>query len=97
MDEAFAADGDADVQFLVREMHEYQIARLELAARDRRSRMQLFVRGTRHPNARAARRIRDQAAAVEAAGRGTAKAIGLTEHGRCEIDHDGARAGGGPG
>src|ERR1700722_6061024 len=97
MNEAFAADGDADVQFLVREMHEDQIARFEFATRDRRSRMQLFVRGARHPNARAVRRIRDQAAAVEAAGRGTAEAIRLTEHGRGEFDHDGARAGGGPG
>src|ERR1700676_1069424 len=94
MKEAFAADRDADMQFFVREMHEDKIARLEVAARNRFSGTQLFPRGTRHPNARAVGCIGNQAAAVEAAGRGTAEAIGLADHGRGEIDHDGPWVGG---
>src|ERR1700676_4073746 len=53
MNEAFAADRDADMQFFLREMHEDKIAGLEVAARNRVSGTQLFPRGTRHANARA--------------------------------------------
>ena len=88
MNEAFVADGDADVQFLVREMHEDKIALMHFAARDRRTRAQLFVRGTRYANAGAGRRIDDQPAAVEPARRVTAPSIRLPEHGLGAINDD---------
>src|SRR5882724_4304884 len=88
VNETLVVDGDTDVQFLVREMHEDKIALMHFAARDRRSRAQLFVRGTRHANAGAICRIHDQSAAVEPARRITAPSIRLTEHGLGAIDHD---------
>jgi len=87
MNEALVVDGDADVQFFVREMHEDKIALMHFAARDRRTRAQLFVRGTRHANAGTICRIHDQSAAVEPARRVTAPSIRLAEHGLGEIDH----------
>src|SRR5882757_5348726 len=88
MYEAFVADGNADVQFLVREMHEHKIALMHFAARDRLTRAQLLVRGTRYANAGAVRRIDDQPAAVEPARRLTAPSIRLPEHGFGAIDDD---------
>jgi hypothetical protein len=55
MNEAFAADGDADVQFLVRESHEYKIARPKVGATGLPARScSRAVRGTRMPAAFAA-------------------------------------------
>ena len=88
MNEAFVVNGDADVQLLVREVHEDKIAFMHLAARDRHTGVQLLVGGTRHVNTGAVRRIHDQSAAVEPAGRGTAPSIRLAEHGLGDIDHD---------
>ena len=88
MNEAFAAEGDADVQFLVREMHEDKISLMHFTARDRRTRAQLFVRGTRYANAGTGRRIDDQPAAVEPARRVTAPSIRLPEHGLGAINDD---------
>ena len=88
MNEAFVVDGDADVQFLVREMHEHEIALTHFTARDGCARVQLFVCGTRHANAGAICRVHDQSAAVEPAGRVTAPSIRLPEHGLGAIDHD---------
>src|SRR5260370_10997478 len=88
MNEAFVVYGDAVVQFLVREMHEDKIAFMHLAARDRHTGVQLFVRGTRHRNTRVLRRIRDQAAAVEPTGRSAAPTIRLADHGLGVIHHD---------
>ncbi len=53
MNESFVVDGDADVQFLVREMHEDQIALMHLAASDRLADAELLQRGARHGNIRA--------------------------------------------
>ena len=88
MNEAYVVNGDADVQLFVREVHEDKITFMHLAARDRCAGMQLFVRGTRHANTGAVRRIHDQSAAVEPARRGTAPSIRLAEHGLGAIDHD---------
>ena len=77
MNEAFVVNGDADVQLLVREVHEHKIALMQLAARDRHAGAQLFVSGARHGNTRTPCRIHDQSAAVEPAGRGAAESIGL--------------------
>src|SRR6202051_890922 len=90
VNEAFVVNGDADVQLLVREVHEDQIALMHFVARDRRTGVQLFVRGARNANTGAVRRIHHQPAAVESAGRGTAPAIRLAEHGLGAIDHDDA-------
>ena len=59
MDEAFAIDGDADVQFLVCEVHEDEITRLQFAASHRYSGSQLLLSGAGHGNAGAACRIHD--------------------------------------
>ena len=88
MNESLIVDGDADVQFLVREMHEDKVTPMHFAARDRRARAQLLVRGARHANAGTVRRIHDQSAAVEPARRVAAPSIRLTEHGLGAIDHD---------
>ena len=81
MNKALAVDGDADVQFFVREMHEDKIPRLQFAACDRHSGAQLFPRGTRYTHTGAVRRVHDQPAAVESAGSGAAESIRLAEHG----------------
>lgn len=47
MNEAFTVDCDTDVQFLAREMHEYEIPRLQLMAANGKSGMQLFLRRPR--------------------------------------------------
>ena len=73
MNESLLVDGDADVQFLARQVHEHEIARPHVAARHRHSYTHLFGRRTRHGNSGAARRVRDQSAAVESAGCGAAK------------------------
>ena len=51
MNEELFVERDADMQFLVREMHEDQIARLKLAPRNRHSAgsCSWAVRGTRMP------------------------------------------------
>jgi len=85
--EAIGVDGDADMQLLVREMHEDKIAGTHFAARDRLSDAQLFVCSTRHANACAVRGVHHQAAAVEPTGPGTTEAVRLAEHGHGEIDH----------
>jgi len=89
MNEAIGVDGDADMQFLVRQVHEDEIAPLQLAERHRHSGAELFLGRARHANAGAAGRIGHQSAAVEPAGRGAAEAILLADHGDGEIDHDG--------
>ena len=91
MNELLLADGDADVQFLARKVHEYQITGLHLAARDRHSDAHLFRRRTRDVNSGAVRRVHDQSTAVESAGRGAAESIRLAEHGQGAIDHHYAR------
>ena len=88
MNESIAVDGNADMQFFVCEVHEYKIAFMHLAARDRHAGAQLLVRGSRHRNTRASRRVRDQSAAIEPAGRGAAVAIRLAEHGQGIVDHE---------
>ena len=87
MNEAFVIDRDAHVQFLVSEMHEYQVAGLDAMATDGHAGAQLFLSGSRQLNPRAARGIYDQAAAVETAGRRAAKSIGLAEHRDRAVDH----------
>jgi hypothetical protein len=87
MNESLIVDGDADVQFLVREVHEDEIARLQCAARNGHPGAQLFPRSTRHTKAGTGRRVRDQSAAVEPAGRGSAESIRLAEHGHGDIDN----------
>lgn len=91
MNESLLVDGDADVQFLVREVHENEIAGAHLAARDRHSHAHLFRRRTRDTNSGAVRRVRDQSAAVESARRSAAESIRLAEHGQGAIDHYAAR------
>ncbi|MEA3198243.1 MAG: hypothetical protein QOF32_2295 [Gammaproteobacteria bacterium] len=88
MNESLAIEGDADMQFLVREMHEDKITLMHLAASDRLADAELFQRGTRHMNACTPRRIFDQSAAVEPARRGAAESIRLAEHGFGEVDHE---------
>jgi len=88
VNEALVVDDDADMQFLVRKMHEDQIAGAQFVAQHGHSRGQLFRRGTRHVKAGAIRRVGDQPAAVEAAGCGTSETIRLAEHGQGDIDHD---------
>ena len=88
MNEALLIDDDADVQFLVREMHEDEIAGAQFIAPHRHSGAQLFQRGTRYLDAGIVRRVEDQSTAVEAAGSGAAKSIRLAEHGHGAANHD---------
>ena len=89
MNEAIGVDHDTHMQFLVGQVHEDEIAHLQLAARHRHSGAELFLGRARHANTGATGRIGHQSAAVEPAGRGAAVAILLADHGPGEIDHDG--------
>ena len=86
VNEPLAVDGDADVQFLVREVHEDEIARLHLAASDRLAEAELLAGRTRYMNAGAGRRVHNQSAAIESAGRCAAEAIRLAKHGGGGVD-----------
>lgn len=91
VDEILIVDDDADMQFLVREMHENEIAGAQVVSRYGQARTHLLTRGARHMNSGAARRVVHQPAAVEAAGRGAAVSIWLSAHGQREANHLGAR------
>jgi len=93
MDEVLIVDDDADMQFLVREMHENEIAGAQFASRYGQAGAHLFARGARHMNSGAVRRVLHQSAAIEAARRGTAVPIRLAHHGQGETNHGRARAG----
>jgi hypothetical protein len=88
VNETLFVDGDTDMQFLVREPHEDEVARLKLVPGNRHSAGELLVRGARHAEAGAAGRVRDQTAAVESAGRGATPVIRLAKHGHGAINHD---------
>jgi hypothetical protein len=68
MDESIAADGDSDMQFLSRQVHEYQVACPQFVPGDGRSRVQLLVGRPRQMKARAAGRVYDESTAIESAG-----------------------------
>jgi hypothetical protein len=87
MDESIAVDGNPDVQFLARQMHEYEVAGLEFAPGDRRPCTQLLLCGSWQLNPRPAGRVYDETAAVEAAGCGAAVPVRLAEHGRGAVDY----------
>ena len=89
MNEPVVVDCNPDVQILVRQMHEHQVARPQCAARDWRARVQLFVRGSRQSNAGAAHGVDHEPAAVESAGRRAAPAVWLAEHGTGAVDDPG--------
>ena len=93
MDEVLIVDDDAHMQFLVREMHENEIAGTQFTSRYGGACAHLFVRGAWHMNAGAIRRVLYESAAVEAAGRGAAVSIGLAHHGQGETNHIGAWVG----
>ncbi len=59
MDKSVCVDCNADVQFLVRQVHEHKISRGNLGARDRYAEIQLLARGSRRMNPCAARGIYD--------------------------------------
>ena len=87
-------DCNPDVQILVRQVHENQVARLQCAARDGRPRVHLFSRGSRQLKAGAAHGVYDEPAAVESAGRSAAPSVGLAQHGTGAIDDPGPAVGG---
>jgi hypothetical protein len=86
MNKSLVVDCNPDVQILVREMHENQVARPQCAARDWRARLHLFLRGSRQSNAGAAHGVDHEAAAVESAGRSAAPPVWLAEHGFGAVD-----------
>src|SRR5665213_765188 len=87
MDEVLIVNDDADMQFLVREMHENEIAGTQFAPWYGQAGAYLFMRGARHMNPGAIRRVLHQSAALEAAGRRSAVSIGLAHHGQGETNH----------
>ena len=91
MNEARAVECNADMQFLAREVHENQIARLEILARYGRAEPPLLVRRARQMNTRAGSGVEHQAAAIEASGGRAAPPIRLTEHPQGIGDHHAAQ------
>jgi hypothetical protein len=94
MYEPLVVDRDPDVQILVCQMQEHEVACPQCAARDRRPRVHLFARGSRQLKAGAAHGVYDQPAAVESAGRSAAPPVWLAKHGTGAIDDPGPAVGG---
>jgi hypothetical protein len=82
MNESIAVDRDSDVQLLACQVHEHEVAGLQVGSRDRRARLKLFLGGSRQLYSSAAGGVHHESAAIEPPGRSTAVSIRLSEHGR---------------
>ncbi len=81
MYEAVGVERDSNVQFLTRQMHEYEVSGLQPGTGDGYAGMELLPGGAWHRNARTAGGIDHEAAAVETTRRGTTVHIWLAKHG----------------
>lgn len=81
MYEAIGVEGYTHMQFLAREMQEYQIPGAQIAAGDGNANALLFSRRPRQSQPDQIGRIKHETAAIESAGSGTAEFIGLPQHG----------------
>ena len=80
MDEVDGIDHDPDMMLAPPQAHEDEIARFERIARDRHAAPLLLARGTGKIQTDLPAGVRDESAAIEAAGRTAAATIRFTQH-----------------